>query len=117
MKKFVSLVLTLFLVVSLTACGKSSRAGNYQLVSVGNEQITYNNEESPLSGLVNNAYSLTLNEDGTGKMSVLGFETQLTWDNKTIKIDNTEYKIEFKGDTLTILADDKDGTMVFKKKK
>ena len=117
MKKTVSLILALLLVVCLSACGKAAHAGTYKLVSVGNETIQYDNENSALEGLVNAAYELVLNKDGTGTMSILGFGTKFTWDTKSITIGGTKLKVKFKGDTMTIYGDDDADTMVYKKQK
>ena len=115
MKKIISVLLVFMLTVTLTACGKSTHAGTYKLVSVGGEEVVYNNENSPFGALVDAAYELVLNKDGTGSMNILGFETKLTWDSKSITIQGETMPLSFSGNKLQI-GTDKDTVMVFKKK-
>ena len=109
MKKILTLMLALAMVLSLAACGgksgggdddaSASAAGTYkctQIKLVGDEEWT--NEES----------TLTLNADGTGKQSRDNYEFDVTW-----KLEGENFTMEetFIGDPIVYTGTLKDGKL------
>ncbi len=106
MKKFLSVLLTVVLVLSLAACGKGTGdAGFYVLTSLSGDGMTLDKDTLELLGLYGTMY-LELREDGTGVLSMGdGDDLALTWKKGVITADGESSKYTLKGDELTIEID------------
>lgn len=108
MKKLLAVVLTLIMVLSLTACG-ASMEGTYKLTdATGNEGIK---EYLDMFGKKNMYSALIVDKDNKITMKMIGMDEQSgTYDSKEkkMKIAGDEATYTFEKDTITIKGKDKD---------
>ena len=102
MKKLVSIILAIMLLISLAACGgKKSDAGYYIMDSAkeessGKEMDAEDIKEFGLEGYI------ILNEDGTGLISLAdGEPVELEWGKGKLKVEEEEVEYTVKGDILS----------------
>ncbi len=105
-KRIVALVLAVMLTFAMAGCGKSSLIGTWEATQDGIKT------------------SYTFEEDGTGKMSVMGFDVDMTYttsgDKLTVKSSvlgmETEESYTYKVSDKTLTLKDGDKTWELKKK-
>lgn len=122
MKKVLSIVLCMVLVLSLAACGGSGsklpadRVGTYSFYEMTSEGETISKDMLASLGM-DEMFSMELKADGTGSMTVYDEAGNITWDEKTIKDEGTGENIEytFEGGKITMTTEDGD-VLVFQKK-
>jgi hypothetical protein len=122
MKKVLAVVLSLVLVLSLTACGsKASLEGSWKITSLtqnGEDTMSYNGinivEKLAARGFY---FGLTAKSDKTAILRIGEEDQNVTWDDKTIGVGNDTAEYTISGDTLTITGKngDADMKMVLKK--
>lgn len=105
-KRVVALVLAVMLTFAIVGCGKSSLIGTWEFTQDGMTA------------------SYTFEEDGTGKMSALGFDVDMTYttsgDKLTLKVsilgEETEESYTYKVNGKTLTLTDGNETLELKKK-
>lgn len=116
MKKVVSIVLCLVLVLSLAACGGSgsSKAGTYALAEMSMGGETFDAATLEAMGMSMDMFSMELKEDGTGSMTFMDESEDFKWDDKAIKDSTgTEIPYTYKDGKITLEMDGE--TLVFEK--
>jgi len=121
MKKAFFAILALMLIVCLASCGgDAEEIGSYDLESMTEDGTTMTLKELKdmydAYGVAFPEFSLVLNKDGTGKMTVAGETQNINWDAKakTMSHDNETINYTFKDNKITL---SEDGTsLVFVKK-
>jgi len=121
MKKAFFAILALMLIVCLASCGGDAKEiGSYDLESMTEDGTTMTLKELKdmydAYGVAFPEFSLVLNKDGTGKMTVAGETQNINWDAKakTMSHDNETINYTFKDNKITL---SEDGTsLVFVKK-
>ena len=122
MKKTLLVLFALMLVVRLTSCGEAKEIGSYEIESMTSDGETmslqdlkdlYAKYDMPFT---ENDFGLTLNKDGTGKMSVMGETSDIKWDAKakTMSLNGDTVNYTFKDNKITV--GEKDDVLVFVKK-
>ena len=120
MKKAWLVLFALVLVVCLTSCGEPAEIGSYDLESMTEAGETLSMQELKdmytAYGMDMPEFSLTLNKDGKGKITINGETRDITWDSKakTITYDGASEKYTYKDNKVTIA--DEGNEMVFVKK-
>ena len=109
MKKLFLFLILVVLTISTAACSDSSPAavndspaGVYNLIKAVSGGKEYNAAEAGMSGV------LTLNEDGTGTLEVMGGTLEVTWDSekKTITSSTIEDTYEYHDGVFEWTMDD-----------
>ena len=119
MKTLFSLVLAMMMAFSLAACSGNSAAGTkslpgeYKLTGmedIDSQELMEEFESLGLSG------DLVLNEDGTGKLTIMGYANDITYDAeaKTISIGDASKEFTFNNGVIEFTTDDT-FTYVFEK--
>lgn len=115
MKKTLCGALVAIMLLCLTACGGSSKAGHYDFYSMEMGGSTITAESLKDLGADYEMY-IELKEDGTGTMATDGETVEMAWkDDQIWPADDPDDKVTFEvdGDTLTM---EQDGAkLVFKK--
>jgi hypothetical protein len=121
MKKVFLVLFVLMLAVCLTSCGgDAEEIGSYELESMSEAGETMSMKELKDMyaeyGMPVPEFSLVLNKDGTGKMTISGESANIKWDAKakTMTADGETIKYTFKDNKITI--GEKNDAMVFVKK-
>ena len=112
MKRIIALTLICLLAFTLVACGngggnKLSPVGTYSLTSMTQDGEATSQEDLDLFNSLGLKISLEILENKTGKLTLLGEELDITWDDKYIIIDGEKTPYTFDG---TILSIEQDGT-------
>lgn len=110
MKKVLSFVMALFMVVSFAACGAKSDAGYYVLDYIKEGETELQGEA--LKG-VNLSGFIVLDKDGTGRIYMMEEEQKLKWGDGKITIDGDSVDYTIKDNSLNI--DVEEVTMRFKR--
>ena len=111
MKRVFSLVLAMVMAFSLAACsgssagGTKSLPGEYKLTGmkdIDSKELMEEFESLGLSG------DLVLNEDGTGKLTIMGYPNDITYDAeaKTISIADISKEFTFSNGAIEFTTDD-----------
>ena len=117
LRSTLSIVLIVVLAFAVAACSSepaaASAAGTYVLESITAEGVTQNMSDLEALGMSAEDFSLTLEEDGTGALTMLGESVEVTWDETGITAegdtDTISYTLEAGKLTLTEVGQ----TMVF----
>lgn len=104
MKKVISALLIVAMLVCLVACGSKGPNGRYDLEKAEMEGMSFTAESLAAMGLEMDMY-IQFNSDGTCIMSAMGETEELTWEGTTLT-DSTGESMDFvqDGDTITISA-------------
>ena len=128
MKKFLCgglcLLMILGVMTCFTACDHSSKSETYYLYEVDGEDGKYTAQDlqkdldAEGSGLkLEDAFYLTLHEDGTAVFCNMGIETAMQYNAQELwQADNPDAKISYTRSGDTLVVRDGDATMTFKKK-
>ena len=106
MKRVISVLLIVTLLVCFVACGSKGPSGRYEFVSAEASGMTFTAESLAAMGLEMDMY-IQFNSDGTGELSAMGESDTFTWKDN-VMTDSTGESITFTqdGDTISIEADD-----------
>ena len=122
MKKFVSIALALVLILSLAACTKESApdvdyTGTYDVVKIDAGEASVDEETMQQMRDLGHEAILSFAADGTGLMSLMGEESDFTYDKQagTIKMEGEDYKMEFNEEGQLMISDD-EATMYLEKR-
>lgn len=100
----VAAVMTLLMVLSLTACGNST-LGYYKLTSAEASGMSF--DSSTLAAVGMDKGYILLKEDGKAKLSAVGQEQEFTYDDKNFTIGSESIPYTLKDGVITM---EKDGT-------
>ncbi len=87
-------------------------AGTYYLVGMLENNEMMGTDVLQKMGAFGLSSELTLNEDGTGTFTLFGEVTDLTWDDKTITVDEEPADYVFEDDFLKIFAGDESTQLI-----
>lgn len=121
MKKFLSIVLALALVLALAACSKQDETvdytGTYDVIKIEAGEASVS--EEAMQQLRDGGYEAVLSfaADGTGLMSIAEEETDFTYDAAaaTLNMNGVDSKMEFNADGQLVISDDS-GAMYLQKR-
>lgn len=113
MKKVISALLIVTLLVCFVACGSKGPSGRYEFVSAEASGMTFTAESLAAMGLEMDMY-IQFNSDGTGNLSAMGEEESFTWKDN-VMTDSTGSEMTFELDGKTIIIEQDDVKLVFEK--
>ena len=122
MKRVLSIVLALIMILALAACTKEAAepvdyTGTYDIIKIEAGDMSASEED--LQALRDLGYEAVMSfaSDGTGLMSVAGQENDFTYDaeNATINMSGADSKMEFNADGQLVVYDN-GGTMYLEKR-
>lgn len=113
MKAIVSLTLVLALALSLAACGGKAPSGKYKLKSMTVEGQTMTAEDLYEAAGIEADMYVEFKEDGTGRMSAMGLESDFQWKDNVMTVDGEDQTFKVKGSKVILTNGDDE--IVFEK--
>jgi len=101
-KKLIPAILCIFLLCLMTGCKGKSPVGIYKLFNmIDSESDDYTDTIKTMEDL-GLTITIEFKEDKTGVFTIYGVDTDFTWDDKAITVNDVSETYELKGDTLTL---------------
>ena len=120
MKRLVSVLLILALVIALAACSKPAPvdySGTYDIIKIEAAEASATEEDMNALRELGLEAVVSFAEDGTGLMSIADQDSEFTYDAEkgTLILGGVESKMEFGEDGMLIITDDS-GVMYLQKR-
>ena len=101
-KKLIPILLCFLLIFTMTGCKGKSPVGTYKLVNMSDAEAEDYSDTIKTMEDLGLTITIEFKEDKTGVFTIYGVDTNFTWDDKAITVNDVSETYELKGDTLTL---------------